>query len=358
MIKQKEGVALKIFEKEPFGSTLSGEPVRAFCLEGERLRAEVITYGAALRVLEARDRDGAPVDVALGYDTLKDYREGGKYLGAIVGRCANRIADGRFTLGGTTYKLARNDAPNHLHGGLRGFSDRIWTPSVCTDGLHLTLESPDGEEGYPGNLRVDAIYAIDDQDALTISYRAVSDQDTVCNLTNHTYFNLAGAGSGSVLSQELQLFADFYTPLSADKLPYGAVLPVDGTPMDLREPTPIGAHIDDDFEQLRLAGGYDHNWVVRGIPGELRPAARAVCAQNGLVLEVWSTQPGVQLYTANFLAGGPAGKGGVEHANRSAFCLETQAFPNALSCPSFPQPVLRKGTIYQQKTVFAFGTLA
>lgn len=349
---------MKIFEQEPFGCTSSGETVRSFRLEGGRLCAEVIAYGAVLRVLEVRDRDGGPVDVALGYDTVDSYEAGDKYLGAIVGRCANRIGRGRFTLGGVTYPLAQNDGKNHLHGGLRGFSDRVWTPGICTDGLHLTLESPDGEEGYPGNLRADVVYSIgEEDDALTIAYRAVSDQDTICNLTNHTYFNLAGAGSGDVLSQEVQLFSDFYTPLSAEKLPCGAVLPVDGTPMDLRESLPLGARIGNDFEQLRLAGGYDHNWVVRGLPGELRPAARAVCPQNGVALEVWTTQPGIQLYTANFLAGGPAGKGGRAYPDRSAFCLETQAFPNATACPSFPQPVLRKGTIYQQKTVFAFRTV-
>lgn len=348
---------MKIFEKEPFGCALSGEPVRAFCLENGRLRAEVITYGATLRVLEALDRSGEPVDVALGCDALRGYEEGDKYLGAIVGRCSNRIADGQFILNGVRYTLVRNDGPNHLHGGQRGFSGRVWTPSISHNGLRLTLDSPDGEEGYPGNLHAEVLYSIDAEDMLTIDYRAECDQDTICNLTNHTYFNLAGAGNGDVLSQELQLFADLYTPLGPNRLPYGAIMPVEGTPMDLREPQPIGARIDEDFEQLRIAGGYDHNWVVRGRPGELRPAARALCRENGVVLEVWTTQPGVQLYTANFLAGAPAGKGGAIYPNRGAFCLETQAFPNAVSCPSFPQPILRKGSVYHEKTVFSFKTI-
>lgn len=349
---------MKIFEKESFGCARSGETVRAFCLEGGSLRAEVLTYGATLRTLETRDRESRRVDIALGYDTLHDYEIGDKYLGAVVGRCANRIANGRFTLDGTVYELKQNDGTNHLHGGQRGFSDRVWTPSVRTDGLHLTLESPDGEEGYPGKLNVEVVYAIEEHNALSISYRASCDQNTVCNLTNHTYFNLAGAGHGSILPQEVQLFSDFYTPVDANMLPYGAVEPVEGTPMDFREPQALGARIDGDFVQLRRAGGYDHNWVVRGQPGELRPAARAICKENGVVMEVWTTQPGVQLYTANFLEGGPAGKGGTVYPNRAAFCLETQAFPNAMSCPSFPQPILRKGEVYRHKTVFMFKTLA
>ncbi len=347
---------MKVFEKGVFGSMPSGEPVRVFRLEGTHLRAEIITYGAILRILETDGKNG-PVDVALGYDSLEDYRRGGKYLGAIVGRCANRIEDGKFTLDGTVYTLVQNDGQNHLHGGLSGFSDRIWTPSICPDGLHLTLESPDGDEGYPGCLRVEVVYAIDENDALSISYQATCDQDTVCNLTNHTYFNLAGAGNGDILSQEVQLLADFYTPTDAESIPHGMVLPVDGTPMDLREPVPVGAHIDDDFEQLKLAGGYDHNWVVRGDPGKLRPAARALCHESGLLLEVWSTQPGVQFYTGNFLAGSPAGKGGKIYPNRAGFCLEMQAFPNAVNCPSFPQPILPKGAVYQQKTLFVLKQL-
>lgn len=342
---------MKLYELEPFGTTPAGETVRAFRLEGTHVRAEVITYGGVLRVLET-DTPGGPVDVVLGYDTLEDYIRGDKYIGALVGRCANRIAGGKFVLNGVEYTLARNDAPNHLHGGERGFSGRLWTPSVCEDGLHLTLESADGDEGYPGSLRADVVYAIEGNDALSISYRAVCDQDTVCNLTNHAYFNLAGAGRGDILNQQIQLFSDYYTPLNDQNVPGGAVLPVGGTPMDLREPVAIGAHIEDGFPQLRQAGGYDHNWVVRGRPNELRPAARAMCEESGLLLEAWTTEPGIQFYTSNFLSGGPAGKGGIAYGNRSAFCLEAQAFPNAVNCPSFPQPVLRKGGIYHQKTLY------
>lgn len=343
---------MKLYELEPFGTARSGESVRAFRLEGAHVRAEVITYGAALRVFEIDLPGGRTVDAVLGYDTLEAYEQAGKYLGAILGRCANRIAGGCFTLDGMTYNLAKNDGNNHLHGGLSGFSDRVWQANMCTDGLHLTLESPDGDEGYPGNLRVDVIYRIEDNDALSISYRAVCDQDTVCNLSNHTYFNLAGAGCGDILSQKIQLLSDYYTPSDAESLPRGTVLPVEGTPMDLREPVAIGTHIDDGFVQLRQAGGYDHNWVVRGTPGKLRPAARALCEQSGVLLEAWTTQPGIQFYTSNFLAGGPGGKGGKPYPNRAAFCLEAQAFPNAVNCPSFPQPVLRQGSIYQQKTVY------
>lgn len=347
---------MKILELEPFGAMPSGEPVRRFKLENGGVSAEVITYGAILRTLETSSRDGTPVDVVLGYDTLGAYREGGKYIGAVVGRCANRIAGGSFLLNGTRYTLAHNDnGRNHLHGGASGFSHQIWEPSACMDGLHLTLVSPDGDSGYPGTMRTDVVYAIDDDGALSISYRATCDQDTVCSLTSHSYFNLAG--TGNILGQEIELFADFYTPSDAYSIPTGAVLPVGGTPMDLRVSQPFGAHIDDDFDQLRQAGGYDHNWVVRGAPGELRPAARAVCQETGIVLEVWTTQPGIQLYTANFLEGSPAGKGGARYANRDAFCLETQSFPNAVNTPSFPQPILRAGSIYQQKTVYALKLL-
>ncbi len=344
---------MKILELEPFGTMPSGEPVRRFRLENGGVGAEVITYGAALRTFATTDREGAPVDIVLGYDTLDDYREGNQYLGAIVGRCANRIAGGSFLLGGTRYTLECNDnGRNHLHGGISGFSRRVWEPSACTDGLHLTLVSPDGDSGYPGTMRTDVIYTIDEEGALIISYRATCDQDTVCSLSNHAYFNLAGAGSGSVLGQELALFSDFYTPTDAYSIPTGAVLPVGGTPMDFRMPKPLGAHIDDDFEQLRQAGGYDHNWVVRGAPGNLRPAARATCEETGIILETWTTELGIQLYTANCLEGTPAGKGGAHYGNRDAFCLEAQAFPNAVNTPSFPQPILRAGSVYQQKTAY------
>jgi len=349
---------MKIVELEPFGNTHSGELVRAFRLEGNHVRAEIITYGAILRVLEIDGTDGRPIDIALGYDTLAAYEQDTKFIGAIVGRCANRIAHGKFILNGTEYVLAQNDGQNHLHGGTHGFFDKVWKPSACMDGLHLTLESPDGEEGYPGNLRVEVIYSLDENDALSIEYHAVSDKDTVCNLTNHAYFNLAGADGGDILSQEIQLFSDYYTPTDAESIPHGAVLPVDGTPMDLHELTPFGAHIDDNFEQLQFAGGYDHNWVVRGNPGELRPAARVICKKTGLGFDIWTTQSGIQLYTSNTLAGAPVGKNGVIYSNRMAFCLETQAFPNAVNCPSFPTPVLRKEAAYHHRTIFALYLLS
>ena len=234
------------------------------------------------------------------------------------------------------------------------FRSRLWAAETQADGLHLRLTSPTGEEGYPGTLKVEVVYALTDG-ALTIDYWAQTDEDTLCNLTNHTYFNLAGHDSGDVLGQEIRIDADYFTPADAESIPHGELAPVDGTPMDLREFTPIGAHIDDAFEQLRFAGGYDHNWVLRGIPGKLRPVAAARCAESGITLACETTQPGMQFYAGNFLDGTTNGKNGVRYARRSGFCLETQAFPNSINCPEYPQAILHAGEAYRQKTVYRFG---
>ncbi len=226
---------------------------------------------------------------------------------------------------------------------------------MCSsDLLHLRLTSPDGEEGYPGTLKTEVVYALADG-ALSISYWAQTDADTLCNLTNHTYFNLAGHGSGDVLAQEIRLEAELFTPADEESIPHGEAAPVNGTPMDLREFTPIGAQIDADFAQLRFSGGYDHNWVLRGIPGVLRPAAAARCAESGITLTCETTQPGIQFYAGNFLDGSTAGKDGVRYPRRSGFCLETQAFPNSVNCPEYPQAVLHAGETYRHQTIYRFG---
>ena len=344
---------MKIASEGIFGYTQAGEPVERFALEGDGLRMAVLTYGGVIQSLWVPGRDGQMVDVALGCDTLDAYERQDKFLGALIGRYANRIGLGRFTLNSTPYVLCCNDGRNHLHGGKRGFDKRVWSPEIQADGLHLRLTSPDGEEGYPGTLKVEVVYALEHR-ALRIDYRATSDKDTPCNLTNHTYFNLAGHDSGTVCAQQICLFADRFTPADAESIPHGAYQDVAGTPMDLREWTDIGAHIDDPFDQLQFAGGYDHNWVVRGAPGILRPAAAARCPQTGIQMQVDTTQPGLQFYAGNSLDGTCQGKGGATYPRRSGFCLETQAFPNSVNCPAYPQAVLHAGENYRQVTVYRF----
>lgn len=342
--------------RRKFGTTSTGELVEALTLNNGRLSCEVITFGAALRTLLVPDRDGRAVDVVLGYETLEEYQNQDAYLGAVVGRYANRIAGGKFVLNGQEYDLAVNNGPNHLHGGIAGFSHKVWQVEKLTcDRVVLTMESPDGEEGYPGHLCVKVTYTLE-ENGLSIRYQAKSDRDTVCNLTNHTYFNLGGQGSGTVLEQEIALCARYYTPTNGDSIPLGTVEPVEGTPMDLRVLTPIGAYIDQNFVQLIQGRGYDHNYVVDGEPGQLRPAARARCAATGIGMAVETTLPGVQFYTANFLEEGRAGKQGAVYGPRHGFCLETQFYPDSPNQPGFPTCVLKAGNAFAQETRFVFLT--
>lgn len=342
----------KAFGK-PFGVTKNGEEVRELSLDNGVLSCGIITFGAALRTLTVPGKNG-PVDVVLGYDTLAEYENNGGFFGAVVGRYANRIAKGRFSLNGRDYTLALNDGPNHLHGGDVGYSHRVWTVEEAgADRAVLTLDSPDGEEGYPGHLRAKVTYSLEG-DALSIHYEAVSDKDTPCNLTNHSYFNLSGQGSGNVLDQKIQLFCSAYTPADGTSIPLGAVDPVEGTPMDLRAPTPIGAHIDEPFQQLEWGRGYDHNFVVDGQPGVMRPAARAYSGATGVAMEVETTSPGMQFYTANFVEDGRKGKGGAVYGFRHGFCLETQHFPDSPNRPDFPSATLKAGEKYDQTTRFRF----
>ncbi len=338
----------------PFGTTKRGEQVSLIRLRSPRISCGILTYGGAVAFLEVPDRKDTPIDVVLGFDTLEDYEAQDKYIGALVGRTANRIAAGHVTLSGKEYQLARNEGNHHLHGGVQGFDKRIWQVEQATGNrLVLTLHSPDGEEGYPGDLDVRLTYTLENC-ALSIRCQAESSLDTLCNLTNHTYFNLGGHGSGPVLDQTIQLFADAYTPADRESLPTGVLAPVAGTPMDLRAPTPIGQHIAAPFDQLQWAGGYDHNWALNGRSGTLRPAARAYCHETGIALEVRTTLPGIQFYTGNYLDGCPAGKGGAPYGNRWGFCLESQFFPNAMAWPLSQQPILRKGEQYDHTTAFHF----
>lgn len=337
-----------------FATMADGSLVEELILTAGALRCSILTYGGTIRSLIVPDRDGNPVDVVLGFDTLEDYQTQTCYIGALVGRCCNRIAGGKFTLNGVEYDLAVNNGPNHLHGGLVGFDKQIWTVEAQTDNqVVLSLVSPHGQENYPGTLTVTVTYTLTPE-GLSIAYRATTDADTLCNLTNHCYFNLSGHDSGVAGEQTISIAAQQYTPTDATSIPTGEIASVEGTPMDLRTPQVLGEHWDDDFVQLTQAAGYDHNWVLDGQPGQLRRVAVAHSPATGITMEVHTTTPGMQFYTGNFLDGCPAGKGGAPYANRWAYALETQNFPDAIHHDNFPSPVLKPGEVYQEETVYKF----
>lgn len=306
------------------------------------------------------DRKGQLEDVALGFDNLDGYLEKNPYFGALIGRFANRIAGAQFTLDGHTYKLAANNGSNSLHGGIRGFDKVLWEPSeIPVDGspaLELRYRSADGEEGYPGNLDVRVTYQLTDGNELRIEYFATVDRKTVLNLTNHSYFDLSGQGKGNVLDHVISINADRFTPVNENLIPTGELKSVEGTPFDFRKPRRIGERIDEKNEQLKLGLGYDHNFVLNGNATGLTFAARATEPQSGRVLEVLTTQPGVQFYTGNHLDGSVKGKGGVTYGFRSGFCLETQHFPDTPNRPEFPSAELAPGQEYRASTVFRFST--
>lgn len=338
--------------KRKFGTLPDGREVACYTVSDGVISCELLDWGAAVRALRVPDRDGVLRDVVLGFDFLEAYIAQDKYLGATVGRFANRIGGAAFTLDGVGYSLAANDGKNHLHGGICGFDRQLWTAEAASEqSVTFCLTSPDGQEGYPATLRVQVRYTAQDG-ALTVEYTATADRPTLCNLTNHSYFNLNGHASGSVLSHSIQIFADRYTPNGDGNVPTGEISEVAGSPMDLREPTRIGTHIDEDFPQLRQARGYDHNYIPNG--EGLRRIARAESEQSGIALELFSTQAGVQFYTGNYLAGCPVGKDGAIYRNRDGFCLETQALPDAPHHAHFPSAVLRPDEVYRQTTVYRF----
>jgi aldose 1-epimerase len=345
--------------RELFGNTADGAPIEIFSLSNERgMTARVMTYGGTLVSLHTPDRVGQFADVLLGFDTLAGYLGPHPFFGSLVGRYGNRIADGRFSLGGVTYTLARNNGPNHLHGGLKGFDKVLWQVGNVSDGaepaVELTYRSPDGEEGYPGTLDVAVTYTLTGADELRLDYQATTDRATVLNLTNHAYFNLAGRGT--ILDHELELAATRFLPTTATQIPTGELRAVAGTPMDFTVPTAIGARIHADDEQLRFAnGGYDHTWLIDGPAGTYRIAARVYESATGRLMEVFTTQPGVQFYTGNFLEGELMGKGGQVYDRHTGFCLETQHLPNSPNQPNFPSTVLRPGETYRQSTGYRFG---
>lgn len=346
-------------KKEDFGSVY-GKKVELYTLTNRNgVEAKIITYGGALISLKVPDRKGNFGDIVLGYDNLAGYLQDTSYFGSIVGRYANRIAKGKFTLNGVEYKLATNNGENHLHGGIKGFDKLVWdgaetkTPNGVR--LKLTYTSRDMEEGYPGNLLVTVFYTLTNNNELKIDYSATTDKDTVVNLTHHSYFNLAGEGNGDVLKHELMIDANRFTPVDATLIPTGELRSVVGTPFDFLRSTVIGARINQDEEQIKLGRGYDHNFVINGPAGVMRRAARAFEPSTGRVMEVWTTEPGMQLYSGNFLDGTP-GKGGKAYQIRYGFCLETQHFPDSPNHPKFPGTILRKGARYQTSTIYRFST--
>jgi aldose 1-epimerase len=343
-------------ERKPFGKSTAGE-VFLFTLAREGAPTVAITnQGGFIVSIVAKDRAGRAADVSLGYADHAGYVTAKDFLGCLVGRYANRIAKGEFTLDGKKHTLAKNNGPNALHGGPTGFQTRLWTPKVVGgaegDALELTYVSRDGEEGYPGTLTAKVVYALRADGGLVIDYSATTDAPTIVNLTNHAYFNLAGEGEGTILGHELQLESDRFTPVDSTLIPTGEMKAVEGTPFDFRKPTAIGARIDAADEQLKRGGGYDHNFVLRGKAGELRLVARVVEPKSGRALEVFTTEPGIQFYSGNFLDGSITGKSGKPYVKRGGFCLEAQHYPDSPNRPEWPAVVLRPGQTYRQTTVY------
>jgi aldose 1-epimerase len=345
--------------KTSFGKTSAGENVDLYTLRNVNgVEAKITNYGGIVVSLKVPDRNGKFDDVVLGFKDFEGYLKNDPYFGALIGRYGNRIAKGRFTLNGVEYKLAVNNGENHLHGGIKGFDKVVWTGSESKTkagpAVVLTYLSKDGEEGYPGNLQVRVVYTLTNNNELKIDYSATTDKDTVINLTHHSYFNLAGEGNGDILNHLLTINANRFVPTDAGSIPTGELRSVAGTPFDFLKPTAIGARINQDDEQLKLGNGYDHTFVINGRPGTLRLAATASEPASGRVMQVWTTEPGVQFYTGNFLNGTQTGKSGKVYQRRFGFCLETQHFPDSPNHPSFPTTTLKKGATYKSTTIYKF----
>ncbi len=348
--------------KEVFGTMPDGQTVDLYTLKNANgVETSLTNYGAIVVTLKVPDRQGNPADIVLGYDTLEEYLKGSPYFGAIVGRYANRIASGRFTLGGKEYTLAMNEGgKNHLHGGVKGFDKVVWeAEEVRTDegvGVALSYLSKDGEEGYPGNLSVEVTYLLTHDNALKVSYCATTDRTTIINLSHHGYFNLAGHDGGDILGHEISIHADRFIPVNENLIPIGELWNVEGTPLDFRTPHSIGERIQDDDQQLRYGGGYDHCWVLNGRSGALAHAATVYEPNSGRVMEVHTAEPGLQFYSGNFLDGSNVGKGGHAYQHRTAIVLETEHFPDSPNQPDFPSVILEPGETYSHEAVFRFST--
>lgn len=348
-----------MIEKQGFGTTRDGQPVDFYTItnsQGVEVRAS--NYGGVITSLLVPDKNGKPDNVVLGFDSLEEYFVNGPWFGAIIGRYANRIANGKFTLDGIEYSLAINNGPNASHGGIKGFSKALWHAEPFQDlheaGVIFLYISKDGEEGYPGNLSAKVTYTLTDRNELIFDYQATTDKATPLNFTQHCYFNLAGDGKRDVLEHELTLNADRFTPINKTMVPTGELCSVQGTPMDFSKPTTIGARIHENYEQLVLARGYDHNFVINGKSDDLKFAARVYEPSSGRTLETYTTEPGVHLYSANFLDGTIKRKQGYVYQQRYGFCLETQHFPDSPNHPNFPTTILRPGQTYNSRTVYKF----
>jgi aldose 1-epimerase len=351
-VAAKAGVTQK-----PYGKLADGTEVSLFKLVNSKgAEAEITNYGGIVVSLKMPDRDGKMGDVLLGYDKLDDYVKETPYFGCLVGRYGNRIGKGKFTLGGTTYTLAQNDHGNHLHGGAKGFDKVVWSATPLDNQMGPAVElkyvSKDGEEGYPGTLSVTAVYTLTSKNELRLDFTATTDKPTVCNLTQHNYFNLACAGD--ILKHEMMIKADRFTPVDSGLITTGEMRPVAGTPFDFRKPTAIGARVNAADEQLKFGGGYDHNWVINKKAGKLELMARVVEPTSGRILEVLSTEPGLQFYCGNFLDGHLIGKGGKAYAHRTGFCLEPQHYPDSPNRPEFPSVVLKPGETYKHTMIYRF----
>lgn len=359
--RKEEQQGMMDIKSMEFGQTTNGERVEKYVLSNDNgVEASIITYGAIIQSLLVPDRNGKLEDVTLGYDKLEDYIENNPYFGAIVGRYGNRIAKGKFILDGAEYTLATNNGENHLHGGIKGFDKVVWKAKPLKKdgavGLKMNYLSPDGEEGYPGNLDLTVTYWLNNNNEILIEYLATTDKATHCNITHHSYFNLTGNVKRDILDHELWINADRMTPVDAGLIPTGILAVVADTPFDFNTATKIGARIGEDDEQLGYGGGYDHNWVLNDVDGTLKLQASLYDKSSGRLMEVLTEEPGLQFYSGNFLDGSNVGKDGVVYNHRYGLCLETQHFPDSPNQKAFRSTILRPGDKYETKTVYRFST--
>ena len=347
-----------LIDEASFKTELNGKTIELFTLKNANgMVAQITNYGGKIINLWTPDRDGNFADIVIGYETSAEYLKTSEiYYGTIIGRYGNRIANGHFTLNDSVYTLATNNGKNHLHGGITGFNNVVWdAKKIDNQTLELTYLSVDGEEGYPGNLNVKVVYTLTNDNEIKVEYSATTDKPTPVNLTQHSFFNLKGAGNGDVNEHIMQIFANAYTPVDSTLIPTGEIAPVEGTPFDFRTPTAIGARINENNQQLKYGGGYDHNWVLNKAESGLNFAARVVEPNSGRTLEVYTNEPGIQFYGGNFMTGKDTGKGGKVFAYRGAFCLETQHFPDSPNKPEFPSTILNPGEEYHSICIYKFG---
>ncbi|MHB8578745.1 MAG: aldose epimerase family protein [Ignavibacteriaceae bacterium] len=359
LLPQQNKKGHSMIEKSVFGKMKDGKEVYMYTLKNKPgAEVKIITYGATVVSLTTPDRNGKYADVALGYDSLVDYEIGTAYLGATAGRYANRIADAKFTLDGKTYLLSANEGKNQLHGGKIGFSKDLWESDAFESKLgpavKLTLVSPDGDQGYPGTVTLQVTYTLTNSNELRIDYKGTTDKPTILNPTNHTYFNLTGVFTNTILNHEVKINAEYYTPIDKESIPTGKIDKVENTPLDFRKLTTIGSRINDDFEQLKLANGYDFNYVLNNYNGKVREVADVYEPTTGRYLQIFTDQPGLQFYTGNFLNGTPVGKDGVAYQFRTGFAMESEHYPNSPNEPKWPSVVLRPGQTYKQTTIYKF----